>query len=90
VGVREISEDSGDLVIRTVDWAVVSAIGCSRNVVNVVVYSYKSLPRYFRAFLIKFFGSVPRVRNEVSDTAVSVLLGLPFRPRSARSSVPAP
>ena len=76
----EMSEGSGDLVIRTMDWTVGSAFGCSRNVVNVVIYSYKSLTRYFGALRIIFFGSVPGVRNEVSDTAVAVAL------RSAVSS----
>lgn len=63
----EMSEDSGDLVIGTMDLLVGSAVGCSRNVVNVG----HSLARSFRAFLIRFFGSVPGVRNEVSDTAVA-------------------
>jgi hypothetical protein len=76
----EMSEDSGDLVIRAMDWTVGSAFGCSRNVVNVVTYSYKSLTHYFRVFLINFLEVFRGFEMKCLITPLRLFLGLPFRP----------
>ena len=81
MGVMEMSEHSGDVVIRTMDWFAGSVIGCFRNFVNVGrIVLQKLHPLLSRAFLIRFFGSVPGVRNEaLLIPPLRLLLGLPSR-----------